>query len=40
MTGTVKNEGALQLLLMESLARNSVDLELFWNRTGPLSLMV
>jgi hypothetical protein len=40
MTGTVKNEGALQLFLAQSVTKSALDLERLWNLTGPLILQV
>jgi hypothetical protein len=41
MTGTVKNEGALQLFMAESMTKGADDyLEQFWNLTGPIILQV
>jgi hypothetical protein len=40
MTGTVKNEGALQLFLSQSVTKSALDLEHLWNLTGPLILQV
>lgn len=40
MTGTVKNEGALQLFLSQALSRTAQETEIFWNLTGPLVLQV
>jgi hypothetical protein len=40
MSGTVRNEGALQVLLAQSMDKTAMDMEFFWNRTGPLTLQV
>jgi hypothetical protein len=40
MTGTVRNEGALQLFLAQSVIKSALDLERLWSLTGPLILQV
>jgi hypothetical protein len=40
MTGTVRNEGALQLFLAQSVTKSALDLERLWNLNGPLILQV